>query len=99
VLIAGDYLSAVELPTLSGVGSVDAYLATLEHMRSLVAATEHVVPGHGPVLDSLRALAVLEEDVRYLRALAGNGTHAELPAARRGAVQRQLHRQNVAGLK
>ena len=46
---------------------------------------EHVVPGHGPVLDGERALAVLEEDVAYLLALRERGAEAELPqgAARR----------------
>ncbi len=97
VLVAGDYLSGVEIPTLQG-GDVDAYLATLERLRPLVDMAEHVVPGHGPVLDGVHALAVLEEDAAYLRALGDRGAEAELPAGRRGANQRSLHRQNVAEL-
>jgi glyoxylase-like metal-dependent hydrolase (beta-lactamase superfamily II) len=67
VLVAGDYLSTVESPTLSaGGGDRDAYLATLARLRPLVAEAERVVPGHGPVLDSARALEVLEENVAAL---------------------------------
>jgi glyoxylase-like metal-dependent hydrolase (beta-lactamase superfamily II) len=66
VLVAGDYLSTAEPPTLNDGGDRDAYLATLERLRPLVAAAEHVVPGHGPVLDSERALEVLEENVAFL---------------------------------
>jgi glyoxylase-like metal-dependent hydrolase (beta-lactamase superfamily II) len=63
VLVAGDYLSTVEPPTLNDGGDCDAYRATLERLRPLVASVEHVVPGHGPVMDSERALEVLEENV------------------------------------
>ena len=66
VLVAGDYLSTVEPPTLNDGGDRDAYLATLERLRPLVASVEHVVPGHGPVMDSERALRVLEENVTAL---------------------------------
>lgn len=59
VLVAGDYLSTVEPPQVDG--SPDAYLATLERLRPLVESAERVVPGHGPVLDSRRALDLLEE--------------------------------------
>jgi glyoxylase-like metal-dependent hydrolase (beta-lactamase superfamily II) len=66
VLVAGDYLSTVEPPTLNDGGDRDAYLATLERLRPLVASVEHIVPGHGPVMDSERALEVLEENVAAL---------------------------------
>jgi glyoxylase-like metal-dependent hydrolase (beta-lactamase superfamily II) len=66
VLVSGDYLSTVEPPTLNDGGDRDAYLATLERLRPLVASVEHVVPGHGPVMDSERALEVLEENVVVL---------------------------------
>lgn len=104
VLLAGDYLSSVEIPTLGDpsaapghTGSpLDDYLATLERLRPLVEGAEHVVPGHGPVHDSSGALAVLEEDLAYLRALAEHGAKAELPPGRRTAFQRDLHRENAA---
>ncbi|HXP36267.1 MAG TPA: MBL fold metallo-hydrolase [Solirubrobacteraceae bacterium] len=97
VLVAGDYLSNVELPGLGeGTGMLDAYLATLERLHPLVALAEHVVPGHGPVLDREAALRVLDEDVAYLQALRERAGDAELPAKRRSKVQRELHEQNVA---
>ena len=96
VLVVGDYLSEIEIPTLNEAGGVEAYLATLERLRGLVASAEHVVPGHGPIADSARALAVLDEDVAYLQALAENGVEAELPLARSGSAQRRLHRENMS---
>jgi glyoxylase-like metal-dependent hydrolase (beta-lactamase superfamily II) len=66
VLVAGDYLSTVEPPTLNEGGDRDLYLATLERLRPLIASAERIVPGHGPVLDSVRALEVLEENVAAL---------------------------------
>jgi glyoxylase-like metal-dependent hydrolase (beta-lactamase superfamily II) len=66
VLVAGDYLSTVEPPELGKGSSVEAYLATLERLRPLVEGAEHVVPGHGPVLNAERALEVLEENVSLL---------------------------------
>jgi glyoxylase-like metal-dependent hydrolase (beta-lactamase superfamily II) len=65
VLLAGDYLSPVELPVLGPGGTVEAYLATLERLRTLIQRAEHVVPGHGSVLGRERALALLEEDLAY----------------------------------
>ena len=98
VLVPGDYLSTVELPTLNDGGDLDVYLATLERLRPLVAAATHVVPGHGPVLDGPRALTALGDDAAYLRALRERGADAELPVGRRGAAQRTLHSKNVAAL-
>jgi glyoxylase-like metal-dependent hydrolase (beta-lactamase superfamily II) len=66
VLVAGDYLSTVEPPELGKGSSVEAYLATLERLRPLLVAAEHIVPGHGPVLNAERALEVLEENVALL---------------------------------
>jgi glyoxylase-like metal-dependent hydrolase (beta-lactamase superfamily II) len=66
VLVAGDYLSTAEPPDVGEDGSVEAYLATLARLRPLVASAAHVVPGHGSVLDSARALAILEENVTAL---------------------------------
>jgi glyoxylase-like metal-dependent hydrolase (beta-lactamase superfamily II) len=99
VLVAGDYLSAVELPVLGEGGSVDAYLATLERLRPLVSQAEHVVPGHGPVLDSERAMTVLEEDLAYLTALTELGAAAPLPEGRRTGAQRAVHGANVEGVR
>ncbi len=98
VLVVGDYLSSVEIPTLNDGGDIGEYLRTLERLGPLAAVAEHVVPGHGPVLTGASALAVLAEDERYLRELAAAGVDAKLPAGRRGAQQRLLHEANAAAL-
>jgi len=90
-LVCGDYLSPVEIPWISDSGSRSAYLATLRRLQPLVDGAEHVVPGHGAVLDSARAAAILREDVAYLEALPD----AELPLARRSAAQRAIHAHNL----
>jgi glyoxylase-like metal-dependent hydrolase (beta-lactamase superfamily II) len=95
VLVVGDYLSPVEIPVLGEGGSIDAYLATLERLRPLVSAAKHVVPGHGTVLDSMRAAIVLEEDVAYLSALRESARTAELPDGRRTKAQRHIHSENI----
>ncbi|HUA75297.1 MAG TPA: MBL fold metallo-hydrolase [Solirubrobacteraceae bacterium] len=110
VLVSGDYVSDVELPVLRGEepwlrsagyppqSALEEYLATLERLRPLVAAAEHVVPGHGSILDRERALGILQEDVAYLEALRERGGDAELPSGRRSKTQRELHAQNLARL-
>ena len=91
VLIAGDFLSPVEIPMLSRGGSRSAYLATLERLRPLVEQADHVVAGHGGPIDAGRALAILNEDVAYLEALPD----ANLPIARRSAEQKRIHGENL----
>jgi glyoxylase-like metal-dependent hydrolase (beta-lactamase superfamily II) len=95
ILIVGDYLSTLEIPMLGEGGSIHAYSETLERLRPLILEAEHVVPGHGPVLDPERATAVLEEDLSYLRALADRGA-ADLPVGRRTRTQRRIHAGNVS---
>jgi glyoxylase-like metal-dependent hydrolase (beta-lactamase superfamily II) len=65
VLVCGDYLSDVELPTWTEKA---LYRATLERLRGLVANAAVVIPGHGAPLRSEDATRVLEEDVAYLDA-------------------------------
>ncbi len=98
VLVTGDYVSEIEIPMLNDGGDVGEYLATLERLRPLIAAVEHVVPGHGPILDAARAGRVLDEDLLYLRALAESGAEAELPEGRRSREMRAIHARNVAQL-
>jgi len=98
-LIAGDYLSAVEIPTLGGGHEpARAYIETLQRLRPLVELATHVVPGHGRVLGAREALGVLDEDMRYLRALGDRGAAAELPPARRSRAQRERHAENAGRL-
>ncbi len=94
VLVAGDYLSPVEIPMVEA--SAEDYLATLERLRGLLARVEHVVPGHGHAMDAAQALAVLEEDRAYLQALVQRGAAAELPRGRRGPSQRRIHERNAS---
>jgi glyoxylase-like metal-dependent hydrolase (beta-lactamase superfamily II) len=94
VLVAGDYLSPVEIPMLSPSGSVAAYLATLSRLEPLVEQADHVVPGHGGPIDGTRALAILREDRAYLEALE-RGEDPALPIARRTKAQRAIHAKNL----
>ena len=96
VLVAGDYVSTVEIPTIAEGGSLQAYRSTLRRLRPLVDRARAVVPGHGAVLDRDRALELLEEDEAYLGGLAELGADAPLPAGRRTGEQRRLHALNVA---
>jgi glyoxylase-like metal-dependent hydrolase (beta-lactamase superfamily II) len=98
VLVAGDYLSPLELPTLGEGGDAGAYGETLERLRTLSSRVDHVVPGHGPVLDCPRALELLEEDLAYVRSLSEGAGEAKLPAGRRGASHRRQHEANLAAL-
>jgi glyoxylase-like metal-dependent hydrolase (beta-lactamase superfamily II) len=96
VLVCGDYLSPIEIPTLAA--GVDAYLATLARLEPLVEQADSVVPGHGPILSRGEALTILTEDRAYLEALREGGAGAALPASRRSPEQRRLHAENVARL-
>jgi glyoxylase-like metal-dependent hydrolase (beta-lactamase superfamily II) len=66
-LLVGDYISPVELPVLGPGGSAEAYADTLERLRAPVQRAKHIIPGHGRVLDSNQALALLEEDRAYIQ--------------------------------
>jgi glyoxylase-like metal-dependent hydrolase (beta-lactamase superfamily II) len=96
VLVCGDYLSPVEIPWISPAGSAETYLATLERLRELLERAQTIIPGHGRPLARAEALAVLEADVAYLRALMSSGADAPLPAGRRTGAQRRIHEQNLS---
>jgi glyoxylase-like metal-dependent hydrolase (beta-lactamase superfamily II) len=95
VLVAGDYLSPVEIPMLSATGSASAYLATLDRLEPLVEQAGHVVPGHGEPVDGTRAAAILREDRAYVQALIERGAEAKLPLARRSGAQKKIHAENA----
>jgi glyoxylase-like metal-dependent hydrolase (beta-lactamase superfamily II) len=63
VLVCGDYLSNVELPTWS---DKPLYRKTLDRLRGLVGEAEAIVPGHGSPMPRAAALTVLDEDIAYL---------------------------------
>jgi glyoxylase-like metal-dependent hydrolase (beta-lactamase superfamily II) len=93
VLVCGDYLSDVEIPTLV---SLRDYRATLARLAPLVEAASAIVPGHGSVLSRDEALRVMDEDVAYLGALEAGEERPRLPAGRDTAEQRRLHAENLA---
>jgi glyoxylase-like metal-dependent hydrolase (beta-lactamase superfamily II) len=96
VLVAGDYMSPVELPSFGDGGSIDDYIETLERLRPLLARAGHIVPGHGPLLERERAQTILEEDLGYLHSLRERGADAQLPDGRRSAAHRRVHAVNAA---
>ena len=98
VLIAGDYVSRLEIPMISSGGSLSAYLATLNRLEPVVEQAAHVVPGHGGPIDGTRAAAILREDRAYLEALRDRGADAPLPLARRTGAQKRIHADNVAAV-
>jgi glyoxylase-like metal-dependent hydrolase (beta-lactamase superfamily II) len=95
VLVAGDYLSPVELPM---VQSLEAYRATLARFAPLLERVETVVPGHGSPLSRDSALRVLDEDVEYLNELQLGKERPRLPDGRDSSRQRELHAENLAAL-
>jgi glyoxylase-like metal-dependent hydrolase (beta-lactamase superfamily II) len=98
VLVAGDYLSPVEIPQLGAGDLIEEYLETLERMRGLLGRVEQVVPGHGPHIGSERAIAVCEQDIAYLQDLHERGSDAQPPQERRSREQRAAHQRNLVQL-
>jgi glyoxylase-like metal-dependent hydrolase (beta-lactamase superfamily II) len=92
VLVCGDYLSDVEIPTLVSMAD---YRGTLARLAPLVEVAETVVPGHGSPLSRDAALRVLDEDLAYLDALEAGEERPRLPEGRAGSEQRRLHVENV----
>ena len=98
ILVCGDYLSPVEIPTPEA--SLEGYLATLARLEPFVAQADYVIPGHGGPLERPAARALLREDRAYLEALrGGRAAGSALPRKRRDAAQRRLHAANVARLR
>ncbi len=66
VLVCGDYVSPVEIPWISEGGSVSRLPRDARPARAAGRARRARRAGHGAVLDSERALAILREDRAYL---------------------------------
>jgi glyoxylase-like metal-dependent hydrolase (beta-lactamase superfamily II) len=90
LLLAGDYVSPVELPRLRG--SLDANLKTLDRLEGPVSEAEIVIPGHGYPISREVALRIIAEDRAYLRQLKEVGEDAVLPTGRDDAEQQRIHR-------
>jgi glyoxylase-like metal-dependent hydrolase (beta-lactamase superfamily II) len=95
LLVAGDYLSDVEIPWIQAGGSLEGYRETLARLGSLVEAADVVVPGHGSPADRDAALRRLDEDVDYLDALERGDERPALPPGRASRRQREIHRENL----
>jgi glyoxylase-like metal-dependent hydrolase (beta-lactamase superfamily II) len=98
LLIVGDYLSDVEIPTISDGGSLEGYRDTLARFATLVAEAKTVVPGHGSPYDRETALRILDQDLDYLDALERGEERPALPEGRAGKAQRRLHAENLRAM-
>jgi glyoxylase-like metal-dependent hydrolase (beta-lactamase superfamily II) len=98
LLLCGDYLSPVEIPTISPGGSLESYRGTLARLAPLLERIETVVPGHGAPLGREQALVVLDEDSAYLDALEAGEERPRLPPGRAGSRQCELHAENLSAL-
>jgi glyoxylase-like metal-dependent hydrolase (beta-lactamase superfamily II) len=94
LLVCGDYLSPIEIPTMNEGGAAGPYLETLARLEPLVAQAVTVIPGHGRPIGRDDAQRILAEDRRYLEALVA-GDNPPLPDERRSATQRRLHADNL----
>jgi glyoxylase-like metal-dependent hydrolase (beta-lactamase superfamily II) len=98
VLVAGDYLSPVEIPQLNAGDRIGEYLETLDLLGRLLEAADQVVPGHGPPVSAELARSLCAEDRSYLERLRRDGAGAALPEGRATRTGRAIHAQNVAQL-
>ena len=69
ILLPGDNLSAITIPLVGG--SLRRALDAAERLLTALDRYDlrHVVPGHGPPLESERARQIADEDLRYLEKL------------------------------
>ena len=95
VLVAGDYLSPCEIPSLNSDAGRAAYLASLERLEAMIRRARCVVPGHGWPLAAARAQTILAEDRRYVDGLAG-AIPPRVPRHAADPAQQAQHRANLA---
>jgi glyoxylase-like metal-dependent hydrolase (beta-lactamase superfamily II) len=96
VLIAGDYLSNMEIPMISEGGSIGDYRSTLARLVAFAETLDTVVPGHGSPHDRDTALRLADEDSDYLDALERGDERPALPPKRDTKRQRAIHAENLA---
>lgn len=95
VLVAGDYLSPCEIPSLNSDAGRAAYLASLERLEAMIRRARCVVPGHGWPLAAARAQTILAEDRRYVDGLGG-AIPPRVPRHAADPAQQAQHRANLA---
>lgn len=94
-LIAGDYLSPLEIPF---VDDLAAYRRTLQRLLALLSSgIERVIPGHGPELSSAAARRIAQEDLAYLDRLARCRAEGDAAAALRIPLPRAAGIPGMAG--
>ncbi len=94
VLVAGDYLSPVEIPMLRRAG----WRAGSWRRRPAGAARRAGRPRRPRPrrpAGGAGAAAILREDRAYVEGLIEHGAEAKLPLARRGAAQKKIHAENA----
>ena len=90
VLVAGDYLSPVEIPMLvAGRARPAPTWRRSARLEPLVEQAEYVVPGHGAPLDGQRAAAILREDRAYVEALLRRAARRRSCRSRGGRPRRR----------
>ncbi len=100
VLVAGDYLSAVEMPTLErwGAASTRTWRRSSACARCSRARSTSC-PATVRCWTARARSRVLDEDVAYLRrARRAEAPRPSCPNGRRGAAQRRLHAENVRAI-
>jgi glyoxylase-like metal-dependent hydrolase (beta-lactamase superfamily II) len=95
VLVAGDYLSPAEIPSVDPHAGIGAYLATLARIDAAMHTVDWIIPGHGWPLTRGRAREVLAADRAYLERIAATGD-APLPRHRGDVLHRRQHERNRA---
>ena len=77
LLLVGDYLSPCEIPFIDDAA---AYRATLGKLLDLLGRVRQVVPGHGPRLTAIEAIAIARADLDYIDRLLEAAGRGDAPA-------------------
>ena len=96
LLVAGDYLSPVEIPMISEAAPRAPISPPWPGSSRSSSRPTHVVRATATPIDPAPAAAILREDRAYVQALRDHGADAKLPLARRTAAQKVTHASNAA---
>ena len=98
ILVAGDYLSDVEIPMISPGGSRGRLPRDAGPPRAAGGDGRDDRARPRLAARARRTLRILDEDVDYLDALERGEERPALPAGRAGKGQRQIHAENLLAL-